>query len=337
MHRPRALPGEPAATCADRDRGRAPAHTLASMAADALPISFDARYGAGQKRALVLGGGGLYFIAWQVAYLTGLARAGIVLTDADRVVGTSAGSMIASVYTGGGIRRFARTVEWLSKTPGVTAKLAPAGSLAPSQERALALFRNADNADPATVQQIGRAAMAAASAPASSMRRTARMMILRRRWPAPSLQITAVDTYTAERIVIGSRAGVPVAAAAAASGSVPGLFAPQLIGDRFCMDGGVSGTGTHGDLVAGAAKVIVVSLSEAFRGSGQRPGGMTQAVGAYDRELDDLRAAGSDVLAVGPEAADINTLMDPRAVPDALGMGARQAAADVDRIRMFWR
>ena len=39
--------------------------------------------------------------------------------------------------------------------------------------------------------------------------------------------------------------------AVAASSAVPGIFAPQAIGDRRCMDGGVSGPGTHLDLLAG--------------------------------------------------------------------------------------
>ena len=245
-----------------------------------VPSSFDRRYGTGTRRGLVLGGGGIYFIAWQVAYLNTLARAGVYLADAERVVGTSAGSMIASVYTGGGLSRFARTVDLLSRAPGLTSRLAPAGRLSASQERALDLFRQADNAEPETIQAIGRAALAAAAAPAAAMRRTARMMIVRHRWPAPSLRITAVDSYTGERIVIDEQTRVPVATAAAASGSVPGLFAPQQVGDRFCMDGGVSGSGTHTDLVAGAHRVVVISLSEAFRSTGPRPGGMTQAPGS---------------------------------------------------------
>ena len=35
----------------------------------ARPISFEARYGAGLDRALVLGGGGVVFVAWLTAYL----------------------------------------------------------------------------------------------------------------------------------------------------------------------------------------------------------------------------------------------------------------------------
>ena len=46
----------------------------------ARPISFDARYGEGAGRTLVLGGGGVYFVAWQVAYLNGLIKRGVELS-----------------------------------------------------------------------------------------------------------------------------------------------------------------------------------------------------------------------------------------------------------------
>jgi len=47
-----------------------------------------------QRAALVLGGGGITGIAWEIGVLTGLAEAGVDLTGADLVVGTSAGSVV---------------------------------------------------------------------------------------------------------------------------------------------------------------------------------------------------------------------------------------------------
>ncbi|MER7155387.1 patatin-like phospholipase family protein, partial [Streptomyces lydicus] len=46
--------------------------------------------------ALVLGGGGLTGIGWEVGVLAGLADAGIDLADADVVIGTSAGSIVGA-------------------------------------------------------------------------------------------------------------------------------------------------------------------------------------------------------------------------------------------------
>jgi NTE family protein len=46
------------------------------------------------EKALVLGGGGISGIAWEIGMLVGLAERGIDLTDAGTVIGTSAGSVV---------------------------------------------------------------------------------------------------------------------------------------------------------------------------------------------------------------------------------------------------
>ncbi|HUZ56568.1 MAG TPA: patatin-like phospholipase family protein [Streptosporangiaceae bacterium] len=45
-------------------------------------------------KALVLGGGGVTGIAWEIGILAGLAEQGLDLADADVVIGTSAGSVV---------------------------------------------------------------------------------------------------------------------------------------------------------------------------------------------------------------------------------------------------
>src|SRR5215510_13385362 len=56
-------------------------------------------YPAMAGRALVLGGGGVTGVAWELGLLAGLAEAGLDLTDADLFVGTSAGSVVAAQVT----------------------------------------------------------------------------------------------------------------------------------------------------------------------------------------------------------------------------------------------
>lgn len=103
----------------------------------AKPISFEAGYGAGKGRGLVLGGGGVYFVAWQVAYLEGLSKRGVDFSAADVLVGTSAGSVIASILGSGGLKRFGKQVDLLSRVPSLVGMLAPASNFAPSQLRAV--------------------------------------------------------------------------------------------------------------------------------------------------------------------------------------------------------
>src|SRR3712207_7319070 len=66
-----------------------------------------------QRSALVLGGGGITGIAWEIGVLAGLAEAGVDLTGADLVVGTSAGSVVGAQLTGGADLEtlFARQLE----------------------------------------------------------------------------------------------------------------------------------------------------------------------------------------------------------------------------------
>ena len=125
---------------------------------------------------------------------------------------------------------------------------------------------------------------------------------------------------------------IGIARAVAASSAVPSLFAPQQIGDRRCMDGGVSGSGTHLDLLAGSHRVMALALSD---GQGVVQGSMTIAAGSNEKEITALRSTGSEVFRRVPEVIDPETLMDPAAVPDALEMGRRQAIADADELRRF--
>lgn len=299
----------------------------------AVPIDFEARYGAGCERALVLGGGGLWFVAWQVAYLHALTEGGVPVAKADRVIGTSAGSLVASLVSAGHLRRIATEVEFLARVPRLVGALAGEGDLHESQARAVGLFGAAADAEPATVAAIGHAALAAQAPPPERTRRSMRAVLAMRRWPA-ALHTTAVDAYTGERLVVDHAAGLSVARAAAASSAVPGIFSPQPLHDRRAMDGGVSGSGIHADLAAGSGVALVVSLSS--NAPDDQQAGMTQAPGGQAREIAALEATGTRVLLRGPRSFDLEALMDPAQVTAALADGAEQGAADVDAIAAAW-
>ena len=87
-------------------------------------------------RALVLGGGGPVGIAWESGLIAGLAEAGVDLSTADFVIGTSAGSFVGAYLAAGtppaklavpflaetGMPRLAS--ELLSKPPDLTLLIA---------------------------------------------------------------------------------------------------------------------------------------------------------------------------------------------------------------------
>src|SRR5258707_11794329 len=55
---------------------------------------------AAGERALVLGGGGSAGNAWEIGVMAGLFDAGLDVTKADLIIGTSAGSTAAAQITG---------------------------------------------------------------------------------------------------------------------------------------------------------------------------------------------------------------------------------------------
>jgi NTE family protein len=297
------------------------------------PISFEAKYGAGKEHAIVLGGGGVYFVAWQVSYLNGLMKRGVALEKAEIIIGTSAGSLVASILAGGGLKRFGKQVDWIAKVPALVHLLAPASNFHPSQVRALNMFRAADNSRPETIQAIGHAALAAMTPSAAEMRRSTGFAIASRGWPSPALHISTVDTYTGERLIITQDAQVSAIRAAAASSAVPGIFTPQPIHDRRCMDGGVSGSGSHCDVVAGAKRALVVALGA---GLTQSVATMTIQPNSLDDEVAALEASGTATMVRGPREVDLAKLMDPQAVPEAIAMAEEQAAEDALVMADFW-
>jgi NTE family protein len=297
----------------------------------AAPISFDARYGVGVDRALVLGGGGVVFVAWLTAYLTELTARGVAVADADRIVGTSAGSVLATVIAAGRLERFAKLIRVMETRPNLIGRLAPAASLTASQERALALFDHAADAEPAVIRAIGAAALAARTPGVNRLPSSVVLMTQTWRWPARSLVVSAVDAYTGERLALRHDSGVALPRAVAASASVPGLFAPQPVGDRRATDGGVSGTGIHSDLVAGARRALVFPIV------GDVPEGrMTMTPGGTDREIAALRTSGTEVEVRHSRLPLTTNLMDPAEVPAALALGAQQAAEDAPALATFW-
>ncbi len=298
------------------------------------PVGFEHAYGADLDRALVLGGGGVFQIAWQTGYLARAASAGIDLRGADRIVGTSAGSMVGSILSARRIGLMSVAADLLARAPFLVSLLAPT-ELAGSQQRAFERMWRATDSDPETVRAIGHAALAAATPSARTMRRNVSVLVDYARWPSRRLWVTAVDAYTGERVVITKESGVRAPRAVAASCALPGFYTPQLIHDRRCMDGGTAGSATNSDLVAGAARAIVLSLAP-----GDRPMPEAMAGAAPDAmlvEMAALRASGTEVFhRWAPLRADLD-VMSPASMDEGLQAGRAAADADLDELREFWR
>jgi NTE family protein len=251
-------------------------------------------------------------------------------------VGTSAGSVVAATVAHDRLNVLYRESALMSRAPGVMARLFPSSVDTLSQRRALDLYVQAADSTPDTVRTIGHAALAAVTPGTDTMPRDLGL-VLGERWASDALWMTCVDTFTGDRCVMTRSTSLSVALGAAASSAVPGMFAPQVVAGRKCMDGGVGGTAVHLDLLAGAEKALVLSL---YRDSELPHGMMTLAPGDLEHELAALQATGTEVFFRIPEhhPMDAEGLMDPRAVPDAMAMGVRQANEDVEtgELARFW-
>jgi NTE family protein len=275
-------------------------------------------------KALVLGGGGVTGVAWELGLLSGLAQAGLSLGDADLVVGTSAGSVVAvHVASHADLEvSYARQIQG----PGNEIAARLGGGLV-----ARLVWAAVSSASPARFgQRMGRLAEAAVTLPEAERREVVASRLPTRTWPERALFVTAVDAQTGERRVFTRDDGVPLGDAVAASCAVPGVWPPVTLQERKYIDGGMW-SATNADLVAGAARVVIVA--PITLGIGVMP-----SVAAH---VDELRRGGTQVVVVRPNRASRRAIgrnaLDPARRAPAAQAGRTQAAEELERVRAVWQ
>ena len=289
-------------------------------------------------RALVLGGGGSTGNAWLLGVIAGLSDAGLDVTNADLVVGTSAGSTAAAQLAG-----------------AAPADLYAATLAAPPQQRPPTRPGGGSAATkPVTghLERMGR--IIAASADAADMRRrvgagaidveaseddevqarwraTVASRLPREDWPQHTLLLTAVDAATGEPAVFDRHCGVGLVDAVAASCSSGFAY---RIGEKQYIDGGYR-RNENADLAAGYERVLVLSP---FGGRTLTPLHWGQHLTA---QVDELRAGGSRVETIFPDSGVEHLFganaMDLSLRPGAARAGYNQGKALAGRLSGFWR
>lgn len=273
-------------------------------------------------RALVLGGGGITGIAWELGLLAGLAEKGVDLTGADLIVGTSAGSVVgAQLATGADLEeRYAAQLA------------APDGEVAAALGRATLLRLALAAIGPRDPQRfrarIGRVALNTATVPESD-----RLAVIADRlpvhdWPERALRVTAVDAHTGEFRVFDRDSGVSLVQAVAASCAVPGVWPPVTAGRRRYVDGGIR-SAVNADLAAGHDRVVV--LAPITRGIGPMVGADAQVAALRGR---------SRVALISPDTAAVRAIgrnvLDPARRAGSARAGRAQAAAWVEEVAAIW-
>jgi NTE family protein len=275
------------------------------------------------ESALVLGGGGITGIAWELWLLSGLVERGIDLTGADLVVGTSAGSVVgAQIATGVDVEE-----RYAAQLAPPTGELAAAMGRGTMLRFGLAMI---GRWDPERVRaRIGKLALATRTVPEAERIAVIAQRLPVHEWPERALRIAAVDAHTGEFVALDRDAGVPLVEAVAASCAVPGIWPPVGTGGRRFIDGGVRSP-ANADLAAGCDRVVV--LAPIVRGLGPMVGVAAQVA--------ELRAAGAQVAVVSPDAAAVaaigRNVLDPSRRAAAARAGRAQAAAAADEVGTAW-
>ena len=279
-------------------------------------------------RALVLGGGGVAGVAWELGILTGLDDAGVDVRGADIIIGTSAGSVVGAQISSG------IEFESLFASQLVPAEQSKERSVAFDPTQMMEVFSKAlAELGPdvkALRARIGAYALAAPTIPEAERRAIIESRLPVHTWPQQRLLIVTADTATGEEYVIERESGVSLVDAVAASCAVPGIWPPVTIAGRRYMDGGVR-SATNADLANGFERVLILNpLGEGANFFGAGPAAEAAA----------LERIGSQVLLIGPDTASaaaigMNPLDPATRQPSALA-GRAQGRALADSVAALW-
>lgn len=271
----------------------------------------------------MLGGGGVTGVAWEVGMLTGLAERGVLLSGADLVIGTSAGSVVG-VDLRSGVSLAEIYQRQLAPPDGeVKAKLG--FGLLLKWILAMTFTR-----DPiAARKKIGAMALRARTESETSRRAVFETRLPVREWPAAGLQITAVDAVSGEFTTFDASSGVSLIDAVGASCAVPGVWPPVTINGRRYIDGGMRSP-ANVDLAAGYLQVVV--LAPITQGLG--------SMASVSRQVSALTEQGARVVVVQPDAAAAKAIgrnvLDPARRAAAARAGYAQAAGEAGAIAAVW-
>ncbi len=275
------------------------------------------------SRALVLGGGGVTGIAWEVGVLAGLRAAGVDLGTADAVIGTSAGAFVGAALASG------YDVEQL-----FAAQLEPNAAELPAaaSEEVMAAWYEAFATGGTDPQKVGAAMGRIGKShpepvPFADRRAVVQTRLVTTHWPA-SLKVTAIDADTGQLHVFDASSGVSLVDAVSASGAVPGVWPLEQCDGRSWIDGGMVST-ANARLAEGYDRVVVIApLPDGY---GAIPGAAqdAEAMSAHSRVL--LVAPDEhSVAAVGPN------IYDPARGGPAASAGRAQGAAIAAAVVSIW-
>ncbi|MEV6329818.1 patatin-like phospholipase family protein [Streptomyces sp. NPDC051909] len=283
-----------------------------------------------RRTALVLGAGGLTGAGWEIGVLWGLAEAGVDLTGADLVVGSSAGAVVGAQSVAGGTG----LGELYERQFGEAGGELPA-RLRPGQILRYALAVLGSRTPEEYGRKLGRLATAADTAADTVPPEARRDVVAARlggeaKWPEERrLLVTAVDADSGALTAFDKDAGVPLVDAVTASCAIPGVWPVVELAGRRWIDGGLHST-ANAQLAAGYERVVIIAPSAAGN----------KALHSPARQGAALAAAGARVEVITPDAGSKRAFGRDRFDLTRRGPAARagraQAAAHANAVIALW-
>lgn len=279
-------------------------------------------------KALVLGGGGLAGLGWFAGLFHSMAQLGTDLRDADRMIGTSAGSATAAQLRSG------LSLERIYANQTDPALIAD--EAAPNMAAIAELMRSFPKFDAlsdhhARMQAVGRMAKAATTVPPAVRRAMIERRLSEHDWPEAPLTLTAVDAESGALVAFDSSSGTSLVDAVAASCAVPGVWPLVEIAGKSYLDGGAYSI-DNAHLAEGAERVIIASP---FGSAATAPAGyhLNDAVAA-------LEAAGTKVLVIDPDPVSRAAMganpLDPAVRRPSAEAGFAQGLRLAESVAVFW-
>lgn len=288
-----------------------------------MPVDAGDRSVSGARFALVLGGGGVTGSAFHQGVLEAMRAAGIEPADAEVIVGTSAGALVAA--------RLRAPTALPAGTPA-TAPPAWGEEAGPALRRELGPLRHSLHRPRLPLGVLVTSLLPPGRRPLASL-----VAEVRRRhgdpWPQRPMLVCAVCRRTGRRVVFGAP-GAPAtdpATAVAASLAIPGYFRPVRIGGDSYVDGGThspTSADVAGAYAAGLDAVIVsspMSVDPADRGHSRDLPLRMFCHRVLRRELAYLAGIGLPVIVVEPDRM-VATAMGPNLMASNRAAQTREAA-----------
>lgn len=252
-------------------------------------------------RALVLAGGGVAGIAWELGVLLGLRDSAPELFPAvvrpDLTVGTSAGAAVAG-QLGSDVDLGALYDRQFSDVSGEIAVDIDIAAMMPLWQQVL------EGSPPALEarRRLGRLSLEA-----STVSEHDRLAVMRHRlpshvWPEHPVSLTAVDCESGELVIFTKASGVSLVEAVAASCAVPMIWPPVTIAGKRYIDGGMASP-ANTELAAGFDRILLLTPTPVAAPSLFSPGLQPELenIGAdkvfvIEADADSLSAFGSNPL-----------------------------------------